>query len=83
VQDAGEVVIALNESPERNRRLFRDCAEMSECVVAAPPGVGHMQLRRWINGRVTRRFITTCIELVFADPRLRARAEADFAQEHP
>jgi hypothetical protein len=72
-----DVVIALRESPERIRKLFQDWVEMSECLVAGPPGLGHRKLSRLLGGRLTRRFLMSCVELVWADPRLRALAERE------
>ena len=74
-----EVVIALKESPERIRKLFQDWTQMSDCLVAGPPGTGHRRLNGYLEGRLTRRFVMACIELVYADPKLRARAERDLA----
>jgi hypothetical protein len=72
-----DVVIALRESPERIRKLFQDWVEMSECLVAGPPGLGHRKLSLFLGGRLTRRFLMRCVELVCADPRLRALAERE------
>jgi hypothetical protein len=76
-----EVVIALKESPDRIRKLFHDWIEMSDCIVAGPPGLGQRRLRRYLGGRITRRLVMVCLEMVFADPKLRARAEREFVPD--
>ena len=72
-----EVVIALKEAPDRIRKLFQDWVELSECLVAGPPGLDHRRLMRFLGRRLTRRCLLRCVQLVFADPRLRAVAERE------
>jgi hypothetical protein len=78
-----EVVIALKASPERIRKLFQDWVEMSDCIIAASPGLGHRRLRRDLGGRLTRHLVMVCLQLVFADPKLRAKAEREFVPDEP
>lgn len=76
-----DAVIELKEAPERIRKLFRDWAEMSECVVAGPPGIGRRQLQRYFQGPLSRRMIWICLNIVLGTPALRARAERELG--HP
>jgi hypothetical protein len=72
-----EAVIALKEPPERIRKLFQHWLEMSECIVAGPPGLGYRRLWRGVKFRLTRRLVTLCINYVLRDPKLRGRAERE------
>jgi hypothetical protein len=72
-----DVVIALKEPPERIRRLFQDWVEMSDCIVAGAPGVGARRLRKMLKPSLTRTLVWVCLNIVFRDPNLRARAEKE------
>jgi hypothetical protein len=72
-----EAVIALKQPPERIRRLFQDWTEMSDCIVAGPPGIGRRHLRKLLKGPLTRRMVWVCLNIVARDPVLRSRAEKE------
>ena len=75
-----EAVIALREAPERIRQLFQDWLEMSDCVIAGPPGIGGRRLQRLLKPRLTRHLVWTCLNIVLSDPQLRAKAERAIGQ---
>lgn len=72
-----DVVIALKEPPERIRRLFQDWVQMSECIVAASPGISGRRLQQLLKPRLTRRLVWVCLNIVFRDRQLKARAAAE------
>ena len=72
-----DVVIALKQPPERIRRLFQDWIEMSECIVAEPPGIGRRRLQKYLKKPLTRRMVWVCLNIVMRDPALRAKAELE------
>ena len=76
-----DVVIALKQPPERVRKLFQDWAEMSECLVAGPPGIGRRQLQRYLKKPLTRRMIWVCLNIVMRDSRLKAMAATELGYE--
>lgn len=76
-----DVVIALKEPPERIRRLFEDWVEMSECIVAGPPGISGRRLRKLLTLPLTRTLVWKCLNIVLSDPSLRARLGSDLSSQ--
>lgn len=72
-----DVVIALKESPERIRALFRHWLEMSDCILAGAPGIGGRRLHQLLKVRLTRRLVWLCLNVVLSTPHLRARVEVE------
>lgn len=72
-----DAVIALKEPPERIRRLFQDWVQMSECIVAGPPGISGRKLQRLLKSPLTRSLVYISVAIVMRDPALRLKAERE------
>jgi hypothetical protein len=75
-----DVVVALKEPPERIRKLFQDWVEMSDCMIAGPPGIGGRRLQKLLKPRLTRALVWTCLNVVLGNPELRARVERELGR---
>ena len=51
---------------------------MSDCMVAAPPGIGRRRLKKNLKPRLTRHLVWVCLNIaLLRDPVLHAKAERE------